>query len=39
RYEPLLESAEVALDFLVTEMIKCMDKPFAFYGRELGSQA
>lgn len=39
RYEPPLERAEVALDLLVTEMIKCMDKPFAFFGREVGSQA
>ncbi|CAM9420598.1 unnamed protein product, partial [Ectocarpus sp. 12 AP-2014] len=38
RYEPALTGAEATMDLLVTEMIKCMDKPFAFYGRELGSQ-
>lgn len=38
RYEPALEGAEAALDMLVTEMIKCMDKPFAFFGRGPGSQ-
>lgn len=27
------------MDALVTEMIQHMDKPFAFFGRELGSQA
>ena len=31
--------AEGGLDLLVTEMLKCMDKPFAFFGRGHGSQA
>ena len=39
RHEPALTTAEAVLDELVTEMIKRMDKPFAFFGRGLGSQA
>lgn len=38
RYEPALSKAEAAVDGLVLEIIKRMDKPFAFFGRELGSQ-
>lgn len=39
RQGPALDTAEAVLDELVTEMIKRMDKPFAFFGRGLGSQA
>lgn len=39
RFEAPLAAAEALLDALVTEMIKRMDKPFAFFGRELGLQA
>lgn len=39
RYEAALAQAEGGLDLLVNEMLKCMDKPFAFFGRGHGSQA
>lgn len=39
RYEPALLEAEDGLDLLVTEMLKCMDKPFAFFARGHSAQA
>lgn len=38
RYEAALEDANAIVHSLVTDLIKCMDKPFAFFGHELGSE-
>ncbi|CAM9574193.1 unnamed protein product, partial [Discosporangium mesarthrocarpum] len=38
RFELALVEAEVLIDGLVTEIIKYMEKPFAFIGRSLGIQ-